>query len=48
VNAAALISPGLYQLTVTVPAVASGNQPVQVEMNGFQSAANVFLACQSQ
>jgi uncharacterized protein (TIGR03437 family) len=48
VNAAALISPGFYQLTVTVPAVASGNQPVQVEMSGFQSVANAFLACQSQ
>jgi len=48
VNAAALIGPGLYRITVTVPAVASGNQPVQVEMSGFQSVANVFLVCQSQ
>jgi uncharacterized protein (TIGR03437 family) len=48
VNTAALLSPGFYQLTVTVPAVPSGNQPVQGQTSGFQSVGNVSLACQGQ
>ena len=43
-----LVGPGLYAITVTVPDVPAGNQPVQAQMAGFRSSGNVFLNVQSQ
>jgi uncharacterized protein (TIGR03437 family) len=40
---AGLVSSGLYQLNVTVPMVATGNQTVQTIVSGFQSPLSVFL-----
>jgi uncharacterized protein (TIGR03437 family) len=34
---------GLYQFNVTVPAVAAGDQPLVVSMNGTPVAQNLFL-----
>jgi len=48
VNQAYLVGPGLYAITVTVPAASAGNQSVQAQMAGFQSSGNVFLNVQSQ
>jgi len=48
VNQAYLVGPGLYAITVTLPAVLAGNQPVQAQMAGFQSSGNVFVNVQSQ
>jgi uncharacterized protein (TIGR03437 family) len=45
---AGLVSSGLYQLNVTVPAVATGNQPVQTTVSGFQSPLGVFLPVSSK
>jgi hypothetical protein len=41
---AGLVSPGLYQLNVTVPSeLPAGDAPVVVEMDGARSQQNVFL-----
>jgi uncharacterized protein (TIGR03437 family) len=48
VNAANLVEAGLYQINVTIPSVPAGNQPVQVQIAGFQSSGAVFVACESQ
>jgi uncharacterized protein (TIGR03437 family) len=40
---AGLVSSGLYQLNVTVPMVAAGDQTVQTTVSGFQSPLSVFL-----
>ena len=44
---AGLVSPGLYQLNVVVPSLAAGNQTVQANISGFQSALNVFVPVSS-
>ncbi|MFN7935471.1 MAG: choice-of-anchor V domain-containing protein [Bryobacteraceae bacterium] len=41
---AGLISAGLYQINVEVPAVAAGNQPVIAERSGYTSQSGVMLA----
>jgi len=41
---AGLVSSGLYRLDVQVPSVASGGQPIQTDVGGFQSAAGVFVS----
>ena len=41
---AGLISSGLYQLNVKIPTVSTGNQPVQANVGGFQSAPKVFVS----
>jgi uncharacterized protein (TIGR03437 family) len=38
-----LVSPGLYQLNVIVPMIATGDQTVQMTISGFQSPSGVFL-----
>ncbi|MEO8370117.1 MAG: hypothetical protein ABI806_13030, partial [Candidatus Solibacter sp.] len=43
---AGLISPGLYQFNVVVPAVADGDQPVIAELRGLLSQANLLLTVQ--
>jgi len=44
VSSAAKVSPGCYAIYVTVPSsVAAGNQALQVGVDGFMSAAGVFL-----
>lgn len=43
VQSAAKVSPGCYQITVTVPSVSSGNQTVQVGIGGFSSPSGVFI-----
>jgi uncharacterized protein (TIGR03437 family) len=43
VQSAVKVWPGIYQITVTVPAVTGGNQAVQVGISGFVSPAGVFL-----
>jgi uncharacterized protein (TIGR03437 family) len=47
-NAAiALISPGLYQLNVTIPSTTlSGNQPITCTYNGVATQAGAFIAVQ--
>lgn len=40
---AGLVSSGLYQLNVTIPMVATGDQAVQTTVSGFQSPSGVFL-----
>jgi uncharacterized protein (TIGR03437 family) len=40
---AGIVSPGLYQLNVVVPNLATADQPVQASISGFQSASNLFL-----
>jgi len=47
VQSAGLISPGLYQLSVQIPSVAAGDQPVQANIGGFQTAPNAFLSVSS-
>ena len=44
---AGLVSPGLYQLNVIVPVVATGDQMVQATVSGFQSPSSVFLPVSS-
>jgi uncharacterized protein (TIGR03437 family) len=44
---AGLVSSGLYQLNVTVPMVATGDQPLQASVSGFQSPSGVFLPVSS-
>jgi uncharacterized protein (TIGR03437 family) len=41
-----MISPGLYQIALTVPNVAAGDQALRATVNGAQTPANVFLAVQ--
>jgi len=43
---AGLISPGLYQFNVVVPAVADGDQQVTAELRGLLSQANLMLTVQ--
>ena len=44
VQYAAKVSPGVYQISVTVPSsAAAGNQTIQVGVSGFSSPAGVFL-----
>ena len=43
---AGLISPGLYQFNVVVPAVADGDQPVIAELRGLLTQANLLLTVQ--
>lgn len=43
---AGLVSPGLYQLNVTIPMVTAGDQPVQTTVSGFQSPLECVLAGQ--
>lgn len=44
VQSAVKVSPGVYQITVTVPSsVAAGNQAIQVGISGFSSPSGVFL-----
>ena len=45
---AGLVSSGLYQLNVTVPMVAAGDQTVQATVSGFQSPATVMLSIAAQ
>jgi uncharacterized protein (TIGR03437 family) len=45
---AGLVSSGLYQLNVQIPNGATGDQPVQASVSGFQSVANVFIAVAQQ
>jgi uncharacterized protein (TIGR03437 family) len=44
---AGLVSSGLYQLTVTVPMVSTGDQTVQTTVSGFQSPSGVMLSIAS-
>jgi uncharacterized protein (TIGR03437 family) len=44
---AGIVSPGLYQLKVKVPNVATGDQTVQTSIGGFQSPSSVFLPVKS-
>jgi uncharacterized protein (TIGR03437 family) len=48
VDAANLVESGLYQINVTIPAVASGDQLAQAQIAGFQTTASVYVSCQSQ
>jgi uncharacterized protein (TIGR03437 family) len=48
VHWAGLVSSGLYQLNVTIPNVAAGDQQVQATVSGFQSPATVRLSVASQ
>jgi hypothetical protein len=41
---AGLASSGLYQLNITVPAVAAGDQQIQSTVSGFQTAGTVMLS----
>lgn len=41
---AGLVSPGLYQLSVKIPDLATGDQPVQTSISGFQSPAAPMLS----
>jgi uncharacterized protein (TIGR03437 family) len=43
VVAAGKVSPGCYQITVKVPVVPAGNQPIVVNVGGFQSGSGVVL-----
>ena len=44
VQYAAKVSPGVYQISVTVPlSAAAGNQMIQVGVSGFSSSSGVFL-----
>jgi uncharacterized protein (TIGR03437 family) len=44
VQFAAKVSPGVYQISVTIPSsAAAGNQTVQVGVSGFSSPSGVFL-----
>lgn len=44
VQYAAKVSPGVYQMSLTVPSsAAAGNQAIQVGISGFSSPAGVFL-----
>jgi uncharacterized protein (TIGR03437 family) len=46
---AGLVSSGLYQLNVKIPAtLAAGDQPVQAAISGFQSASTVMLSIAGQ
>ena len=45
---AGLVSSGLYQLNVKIPALAAGDQPVQTSISGFQSPPTVMLAIGNQ
>jgi uncharacterized protein (TIGR03437 family) len=44
---AGIVSPGLYQLNVQIPAIGSGDQPIQASIGGFQTGANVFVPVKS-
>ncbi len=48
VKGANLVGAGLYQLNVIIPAVASGDQPVEAQIAGFESSGNVLITCQIQ
>jgi uncharacterized protein (TIGR03437 family) len=48
VQSAAKVSPGVYEIAVTVPAITGGNQTVQVGISGFSSPAGVFLPIAAQ
>jgi uncharacterized protein (TIGR03437 family) len=45
---AGLVSSGLYQLNVKIPAIAPRDQSVQATMGGFQSRATVMLSIAGQ
>jgi uncharacterized protein (TIGR03437 family) len=45
---AGLVSSGLYQLNVTIPNVAAGDQQVQATIGGFQNPATVMLTVGGQ
>jgi uncharacterized protein (TIGR03437 family) len=40
---AGIVSSGLYQLNVKVPAIPSGDQPAATSISGFEGASGVFL-----
>jgi uncharacterized protein (TIGR03437 family) len=44
VHWAGLVSSGLYQLNVAIPAVGAGDLPVQTSVGGFEGTAKVFIA----
>jgi uncharacterized protein (TIGR03437 family) len=44
---AGLVSPGLYQLNVTIPTVPAGDQPVQATVSGFESVSGAFVPINS-
>jgi uncharacterized protein (TIGR03437 family) len=46
VSFAGVVEAGLYQLNVTVPAVPSGDQPVQATVNGIQTPAGSVVTVQ--
>ena len=47
VQFAGLVSSGLYQLNVEIPAVTSGDQPIQASVSGFQTVPNVSISVAS-
>ena len=44
VSFAGVISPGLFQINVTVPDVSDGDQPMIIQINGAQSPSDVMIA----
>jgi len=40
---AGLVSSGLYQLNIKIPSLASGDQPIQATISGFQTPGNLML-----
>jgi uncharacterized protein (TIGR03437 family) len=46
VQYAALVSPGLFQLNVVVPSVASGDQPITATYNGVSTQAGALITVQ--
>lgn len=47
VQFAGLVSSGLYQLNVTIPVIAAGDQAVLAAVSGFESPSGVFLPISS-
>jgi len=43
---AGLVSPGLYQFNITVPEVADGDQPVEIEFEGLRTQQGLYLPVQ--
>jgi uncharacterized protein (TIGR03437 family) len=47
VQFAGLVSPGLYQLNVKIPNLATSDQPIVAGVSGFQTPSPVFVSVQS-
>ena len=45
---AGLVSSGLYQLNVKIPALGAGDQPVETSIGGFQGSQAVMLSVGAQ